>query len=119
MATRARSKGTRARKVSASAQRRSSSRRSVELRLTYPRRSSRLLNGLFLKYLLVFPHYVVLGVMAIGVAFTTALAWLAIIATGRYPRRLWEFSASYWRYQISITAYVMLLTDEYPRFPWN
>jgi hypothetical protein len=68
---------------------------------------------------LVIPHYFVLGVMAIGVALATVLAWVAIIAVGRYPRRLWEFSASYWRYQISITAYVMLLTDEYPRFPWR
>lgn len=94
-------------------------RRSVELRLDYPRRSSRLLNGLYLKGLFAIPHYLVLGVWAIGLSVTSLVAWAAIIVTGRYPRSLWEFGAGYWRYMISITAYIMMMTDEYPRFPWQ
>jgi hypothetical protein len=92
---------------------------SVELSLVYPKTSSRLLNGLFLKWLLVIPHLVVSSLFAVLVAFAMFFAWVGIWINGRYPRRLWEINASYLRYTVSVNAYLVQLTDEYPAYPAN
>ena len=91
----------------------------VELSLTYPKTSSRLLNGLFLKWLLVIPHLIVLSLFAVLVALLMVFAWVGIWINGRYPRRLWEVNASYLRYTTSVNAYLVQLTDEYPAYPEN
>lgn len=91
----------------------------VELSLVYPKTSSRLLNGLLLKWLLVFPHLIVLSLFAVLVAFAMLFAWVGIWINGRYPRRLWEINASYLRYTVSVNAYLVQLTDEYPAYPAN
>jgi len=91
----------------------------VELSLVYPKRSSRLLNGLFLKWLLVIPHLIVLSLYAVLVAFLMFFAWVGIWINGRYPRRLWEVNASYLRYTTRVNAHLVQLTDEYPAYPEN
>jgi len=92
-------------------------RRTVEVAFEYPKRSSRLLNGLFLKWLLVIPHLVVIAVYGTFVAITMLFAWAAILLTGRYPRRLWEMNATYVRYTTSVNAYLVMITDQYPQVP--
>jgi hypothetical protein len=91
----------------------------VELSLVYPKTSSRLLNGLLLKWLLVIPHLIVLILFAVLVGFAMFFAWIGIWINGRYPRRLWEINASYLRYTTSVNAYLVQLTDEYPAYPAN
>jgi hypothetical protein len=91
----------------------------VELSLVYPKTSSRLLNGLFLKWLLVIPHFIVLSLFAVLVGFFMFFAWVGIWINGRYPRRLWEVNASYLRYTTRVNAYLVQLTDEYPAYPEN
>ncbi len=91
----------------------------VELSLVYPKTSSRLLNGLFLKWLLVIPHLIVLSLFAVLVGFLMFFAWVGIWINGRYPRRLWEVNASYLRYTTRVNAYLVQLTDEYPAYPEN
>ncbi|MEO0063759.1 MAG: hypothetical protein RLZZ377_183 [Chloroflexota bacterium] len=91
----------------------------VEVYLVYPKTSSRLLNGLFLKWLLVIPHLIVLSLFAVLVGFAMLFAWVGIWINGRYPRRLWEINASYLRYTTSVNAYLVQLTDEYPAYPAN
>ena len=59
----------------------------------YPERSSRLL--IFVRWLLVIPHLIILYFFRIAVSVTTFIAWFAILFTGRYPRGLWDFSVSY------------------------
>lgn len=91
----------------------------VEVSLVYPESSSRLLNGLFLKWLLVIPHLIVLSLFAVLVGFLMFFAWVGIWINGRYPRRLWEVNASYLRYTTRVNAYLVQLTDEYPAYPEN
>lgn len=91
----------------------------VEVSLVYPESSSRLLNGLFLKWLLVIPHLIVLSLFAVLVGFLMIFAWVGIWINGRYPRRLWEVNASYLRYTTRVNAYLVQLTDEYPAYPEN
>ena len=43
------------------------------------------------KWVLALPHYVVLAFLWIGLVFSTAGAFVAILVTGRYPRTLFDY----------------------------
>jgi hypothetical protein len=68
------------------------------------------------KWLLAFPHYLVLIVLGIGVLFVHLIAFFAVLFTGRYPRGMWDFVVGVMRWAWRVVAYVLLLTDEYPPF---
>ena len=69
------------------------------------------------KWLLAVPHYIVLFFLYIGLVFTTFVAWLAILVTGRYPRGLWNYSVGVSRWAARVSGYAFLLvTDRYPPF---
>ena len=68
------------------------------------------------KWLLAFPHYLVLIVLGIGVLFVHLIAFFAVLFTGRYPRGMWDFVVGVMRWAWRVGAYVLLLTDEYPPF---
>jgi len=69
------------------------------------------------KWLLAFPHYVVLGCLGVGAAIAVVIAWFAILFTGRYPRVLFDFVVGVARWGLRVQAYAFLLvTDEYPPF---
>jgi hypothetical protein len=68
------------------------------------------------RVILAVPH--ILAVWALGVAWavTTVIAWIAILATGRYPARLYDFALGVLRWNTRVEAYLLLLHDEYPPF---
>jgi roadblock/LC7 domain-containing protein len=68
------------------------------------------------KWLLAFPHYVVLVFLGIGVFFVKIYAFFAVIITGRYPEGAFNFVTGVFRWAWNVTAYVYLLTDRYPPF---
>jgi hypothetical protein len=65
---------------------------------------------------LVLPHLFVLWVLGIAWAFTTVIAWFAILFTGDYPPRLYGFAVGVLRWNMRVEAYFLLLRDEYPPF---
>ncbi len=69
------------------------------------------------KWLLAIPHYIVLAFLAIGTFFAVVIAWFAILATGHYPRSLFDFVVGVGRWGLRVNAYAFLLvTDRYPPF---
>jgi hypothetical protein len=44
------------------------------------------------------------------------VAFWGIIFGGRYPRKLWDYGARFFRYNCRVNAYGSLLTDAYPPF---
>jgi hypothetical protein len=92
-------------------------RQAVHLDFPYPD-AERLERGLpLVKWLLAFPHYVVLAFLYIGVFFAVIFAWFAILFTGRYPRGLFDFVEGTLRWGNRVTGYALtLVTDEYPPF---
>jgi len=69
------------------------------------------------KWLLAIPHYIVLGFLAIGAFFAVVIAWFAILASGQYPRGLFDFVVGVGRWGLRLNAYAFLLvTDRYPPF---
>ena len=69
------------------------------------------------KWLLAIPHFLVLAVLNIAAFFAVILAWFAILATGRYPRGVFDFIVGVGRWSLRVGAYAFLLvTDHYPPF---
>ncbi len=91
---------------------------SVHLDVAYPDVKQDLNRWLpLVKWLLAVPHYVVLVLLAIGAAVAVAIAWFAVLITGRYPRRLFNFVEGVVRWGLRVQAYAFLLvTDQYPPF---
>ncbi|HEY8448757.1 MAG TPA: DUF4389 domain-containing protein [Thermomicrobiales bacterium] len=69
------------------------------------------------KWLLAFPHYIVLTVLAILAIGAVVVAWFAILITGRYPRELFTFVEGVLRWSNRVAGYAFtLVTDRYPPF---
>jgi hypothetical protein len=69
------------------------------------------------KWFLAIPHYVVLFFLVIGAVIAIVVAWFAILATGRYPKPLFDYVVGVSRWSLRVSAYAFLLvTDRYPPF---
>jgi Domain of unknown function (DUF4389) len=90
----------------------------VHLEVDYPDVTNDLNRWMpLVKWLLAIPHYIVLGFLAIGAFFAVVIAWFAILASGHYPRGLFDFVVGVGRWGLRVNAYAFLLvTDRYPPF---
>ena len=90
---------------------------SVHIEIDYPNAAQ--LNRFLplVKWLLALPHYIVLAVLVILSTIAEIIAWVAIVATGAYPRPLFNFVVGVQRYSLRVSAYAFLMaTDRYPPF---
>jgi hypothetical protein len=79
---------------------------------TEPLRRRRLV--VLLRSILLFPHYIVLSVWALLLIPVVPLGWLAALIRGRLPSPFHRFLAAYLRYQGQVTAWLYLLSANYP-----
>lgn len=86
----------------------------VTFEADYVERRSRL--SAFFRAILAIPLLLVLYVYGILATIALVIAWFAIIITARYPQALYDFLASFTRFEVRVTAYAALLCDPYPPF---
>jgi len=104
----------------------------AQLRIDYPERLAR--PRVLVKWLLSFPHLLIVGVLLGGggswaangkgasagttglVSLLVVIAGFALLFTTRYPRGIYDFVLALDRWVARVAAYYFLMTDTYPPF---
>jgi hypothetical protein len=73
----------------------------------------------FFRWLLAIPHLIILYLLGIATSVVTFIAFFVILFTKKYPEELFRFVVNVNRWSANVTAYAMLLRDEYPPFSWE
>jgi roadblock/LC7 domain-containing protein len=70
----------------------------------------------FVKWLLAFPHYIVLWLLEIAVFVVLVINFFIVLFTGRWNEAMRDFVVGVARWHTRVYGYVFLLTDRYPPF---
>jgi|SRR5579875_480074 len=91
---------------------------SVHLDFPYPDAGAGLNRWLpLVKWLLAIAHYVALAFLYLGACVAAIGAWFAILATGSYPRWIFDYIEGVIRWHNRVVGYALILvTDQYPPF---
>ena len=87
------------------------------LEIEYPEQSSRV-KALF-RWILAIPHWIITYFLGILIGIGVFCALVAVLFTGRYPRVLFDFNLGMNRWHYRVSAYGLLLRDEYPPFSFD
>ena len=70
----------------------------------------------FIKWLLAIPHLIILSLLWVITVLLYVFTFLAVLVTGKYPRGPFNFIVGTSRWGARVTAYLMLVVDDYPPF---
>ena len=86
----------------------------VQVSVDWPESLSRLTT--FFRLFIAIPAYLVLYVLQLLGRLLAFFAWFVVLIMGRLPKGLFEVMELPQRYQLRVTAYLVLVTDTYPWF---
>ncbi|MBB4664471.1 DUF4389 domain-containing protein [Conexibacter arvalis] len=89
----------------------------VAFQADYRERQSRLVT--FFRLLLAIPWLLVSIIWGLLALVGVVCGWFAIVFTGSYPAFAYDWTSKYLRFYTRVTAWVWLLTDEFPPFDGN
>ena len=87
----------------------------VEHQTTYSR-GELILRAVFGWIYIGIPHVICLNLLSIAWGFCTAIAWFAVLFTGRHPEGLYNFVNLTHQWQVWVAASMLNLIDGYPSF---
>jgi hypothetical protein len=86
----------------------------VTTQLAYEEPGNRLTNGL--RIIWAIPALIILFFLSIALTVFVIISWFAILFTGKHGRGFFEFMLRVLRFSMQVQAYVLLMTDTYPKF---
>ena len=72
--------------------------------------------GVFVRWLILLPHLIVIGFLGIAAWFVSLVAWAPILINGRQADVIVRFFGGIYRWTTRAAAYGLFLTDRYPPF---
>jgi Domain of unknown function (DUF4389) len=69
-----------------------------------------------IKWLILIPHYIALVFLGIAAFVVIIISFFAVLITGRYPEGMFNFVVGVHRWGWRVSAYLLLVSDEYPPF---
>ena len=68
------------------------------------------------RFILAIPQLIVLFVLMLALAIVLIIGFFAVLFTAHWPEGLRMFAINVYQYQLRVSAYVLLVVDEYPPF---
>jgi Domain of unknown function (DUF4389) len=72
--------------------------------------------GLLVKWVILIPHFLVLGVLGLVVGILQFVLWVPVLFAGQFPQWGYGFVAGCVRWNTRVMAYALGVTDQYPPF---
>ena len=72
--------------------------------------------GWFFRWLVLIPHFILLGLFSIVVFFAMLVTWISVLLTGRFPGWGYSIIGGFYRWYIRVIAYQYLMVGQYPPF---
>jgi len=72
--------------------------------------------GVLIRAILLIPHFIVIWLLAILVAFLWLFTWLPVLVLGRQADVVYTIIGGWTRWYFRVIAYLMLMVDRYPPF---
>ena len=69
-----------------------------------------------LRIIWVIPALILAFLIGIAAFIVVVISWFAIVITGKHPKGMFDFVLKFHRYALQTTAYMLLLTDKYPKY---
>lgn len=70
----------------------------------------------FFRAVLAVPQFIAVYFVGFVAGIVLLIAWFAVLVTGRWPEGMRDFAIGFVRWQIRLSAYLMLVSDAYPPF---
>lgn len=72
--------------------------------------------GVFVRSILLIPHYILLFLVAIIASILLLFTWIPVLILGRFPGWGYRWIGGLFAWQVRVQAYLALLTPRYPPF---
>ena len=72
--------------------------------------------GIWVRVILLIPHFIVLWLLGIGVGLLVIVSWIPVLINARQADSIVSYVAGYYRWAARVASYALLLTGTYPPF---
>ena len=72
--------------------------------------------GLWVRSVILIPHFIVLWFVAIAMFFVLLVSWIPVLLNGRMASWGYTILGGYLRWTSRVTLYLLMVTDRYPPF---